>query len=73
MGNRMCHRLKRQYFRIILTQEQGWFDANNAFERVSFTSNANYLVFRIQLWKDRTPSNSELKDQLVLGFDVTAN
>ena len=32
MGNRMCHRLKRQYFRIILTQEQGWFDANNAFE-----------------------------------------
>ena len=48
-------------------------DANNAFERVSFTSNANYLVFRIQLWKDRTPSNSELKDQLVLGFDVTAN
>ena len=28
MGNRMCHRLKRQYFRAILMQEQGWFDAN---------------------------------------------
>ena len=32
MGSRMCHRLKRQYFRVILSQEQGWFDANNAFE-----------------------------------------
>ena len=28
----MCHRLKRQYFTVILSQEQGWFDANNAFE-----------------------------------------
>ena len=32
IGSRMCHRLKRQYFTIILSQEQGWFDANNAFE-----------------------------------------
>ena len=32
MGNRMCHRLKRQYFQIILQQEQGWFDANNPYE-----------------------------------------
>ena len=32
MGNRMCHRLKRQYFHIILQQEQGWFDANNPYE-----------------------------------------
>ena len=28
----MCHRLKRQYFKVILSQEQGWFDANNPFE-----------------------------------------
>ena len=28
----MCHRLKRNYFTVILSQEQGWFDANNAFE-----------------------------------------
>ena len=32
MGSRMCHRLKRNYFTVILNQEQGWFDANNAFE-----------------------------------------
>ena len=32
MGNRMCHRLKREYFRTILMQEQGWFDANNPYE-----------------------------------------
>ena len=31
-GSRMCHRLKRQYFKVILSQEQGWFDANNPFE-----------------------------------------
>ena len=30
--SRMCHRLKRNYFTVILSQEQGWFDANNAFE-----------------------------------------
>ena len=32
VGSRMCHRLKRNYFTVILSQEQGWFDANNAFE-----------------------------------------
>ena len=32
IGSRMCHRLKRNYFTVILSQEQGWFDANNAFE-----------------------------------------
>ena len=31
-GSRMCHKLKRNYFTVILSQEQGWFDANNAFE-----------------------------------------
>ncbi len=32
VGSRMCHRLKENYFRVILSQEQGWFDANNPFE-----------------------------------------
>ena len=32
LGSRMCHRFKRQYFKVILSQEQGWFDMNNAFE-----------------------------------------
>ena len=32
VGSRLCHRLKRNYFTVLLNQEQGWFDANNAFE-----------------------------------------
>ena len=32
IGSKMCHSLKRRYFTVILSQEQGWFDANNAFE-----------------------------------------
>ena len=32
MGSRMCHKLKRLYFKVILSQEQGWFDENNPFE-----------------------------------------
>ena len=32
VGLRMCHQLKRNYFTAILSQEQGWFDAHNAFE-----------------------------------------
>ena len=29
---RQIHNLKENYFRVILKQEQGWFDQNNAFE-----------------------------------------
>ena len=32
VGSRMVHRMKQNYFTIILAQEQGWFDAHNAFE-----------------------------------------
>ena len=32
MGSRMCHKLKRLCFKVMLSQEQGWFDANNPFE-----------------------------------------
>ena len=31
-GLRQIHYMKEKYFALILTQEQGWFDANNAFE-----------------------------------------
>ena len=31
-GMRMIHKIKEDYFKIILKQEQGWFDKNNAFE-----------------------------------------
>ena len=32
VGMRQMHHLKEKYFSIILRQEQGWFDSNNAFE-----------------------------------------
>lgn len=32
LGQRDIHHLKYKYFTVILGQEQGWFDANNAFE-----------------------------------------
>ena len=31
-GMRQMHHLKEKYFSVILRQEQGWFDANNAYE-----------------------------------------
>ena len=32
IGNRCTYNLKKKYFTVILSQEQGWFDSNNAFE-----------------------------------------
>ena len=32
LGERCIHQMKRNYFATILSQEQGWFDAHNAFE-----------------------------------------
>ena len=32
VGERCIHQLKRNYFKTILSQEQGWFDSHNAFE-----------------------------------------
>ena len=32
IGNRCVYNLKKKYFTVILSQEQGWFDSNNAFE-----------------------------------------
>ena len=32
VGQRCVHHMKRNYFEVILSQEQGWFDAHNAFE-----------------------------------------
>ncbi len=42
----------------------------NAFEYVSFSSNAEYLLFRIRLYKDAY--GSENRGQMVLGFDLAA-
>ena len=32
ISNRAVYNLKKRYFTMILSQEQGWFDSNNAFE-----------------------------------------
>ena len=32
IGNRCVYNMKKKYFTVILSQEQGWFDSNNAFE-----------------------------------------
>ena len=32
IGNRCVYNLKKKFFTLILSQEQGWFDSNNAFE-----------------------------------------
>ena len=45
--------------------------STNAFEKVSFTSNAEYLLFRIKLFSDE--ANSENNGQIVLGFDLAAS
>ena len=43
----------------------------NAFEKISFTSSAPYLLFRIRLTSEE--QLSENKDQAVLGFDLAAS
>ena len=43
---------------------------NNSFEKVSFTSSAPYLLFRIQLFGEN--NGTENKDQVVLGFDLAS-
>ena len=40
----------------------------NAFEKISFSTNFPYVVFRILLYGEE--ANSENKDQVVLGFDL---
>ena len=32
IGSRCSYNMKKKYFSVILAQEQGWFDSNNAFE-----------------------------------------
>ena len=48
----------------------GRFSTNNPFEKVSFTSNAKYLLFRIKIYRD--DERSENHGQLVLGFDLAS-
>ena len=50
VGMRQMHHLKEKYFSLILRQEQGWFDANNAFEfRQKFKHNLNKLLLVLEI------------------------
>ena len=48
-------------------------DGDNSFEVKEFTTYANYITFRILLWDDYTPSDSEYRGNIALGFDVASN
>ncbi len=46
-------------------------DSFNSYERMSFMTNANYLVFVVLLWGENQDSDN--KGQIVMGFDVTSS
>ena len=49
---------------------EGHFSTNNPYEKISFTSSAQYLLFRIKIYRD--DERSDNKGQLVLGFDLAS-
>ena len=50
-STRVLYNFKRKYFRIILSQELGWFDSTNAFEFASkIQSQVEYIEFGIGEW-----------------------
>ena len=49
VGKRQMHHLKQKYFAVILRQEQGWFDANNAYEFCTkYKPNLNKLLLELE-------------------------
>ena len=63
---RQIHWLKINYFRIILNQEQGWFDANNTFE---FATKVQAQLEQIELGL----GNLLNKSLLLLDFKIIQN
>ena len=65
---RQVHWLKNNYFRIILNQEQGWFDENNAFE---FATKVQAQLEQIELGLgDRLGQFIMMLTELIAGFVV---
>ena len=65
---RQIRRLKTNYFRIILNQEQGWFDENNAFE---FATKVQAQLEQIELGLgDRLGQFIMMFVELIAGFVV---
>ena len=63
---KQLHWLKNNYFRIILKQEQGWFDDNNAFE---FATKVQAQLEQIELGLgDRLGQFIMMLTELIVGF-----
>ena len=67
-GLRQIHRMKEKYFALILSQEQGWFDANNAFE---FSTKVQAQLEQIELGLgDKFGTIVQMVAQLVAGLTI---
>ena len=68
VGMRQMHHLKEKYFAVILRQEQGWFDANNAYE---FSTKVQAQFEQIQLGLgDKFGILLQAISQVIVGFII---
>ena len=68
VGQRQIQHLKEKYFKLILTQEQGWFDSNNAFE---FSTKVQAQLEQIELGMgDKFGLLLQMVSQLFSGLTV---
>ena len=62
------HKLKEKYFATILKQEQGWFDANNAFE---FATKVQAQIEQVELGVgERFGQILQMISQLISGLVI---
>ena len=67
-GLRQMHKLKEKYFATILKQEQGWFDANNAFE---FATKVQAQIEQVELGVgERFGQILQMISQLISGLVI---
>ena len=65
---KQIHWMKINYFRLILNQEQGWFDQNNAFE---FATNVQAQLETIEMGiGDRIGQFIEMLTEVIAGFVI---
>ena len=65
---RQLHWLKNNYFKLILTQEQGWFDENNSFE---FATKVQAQLEQIELGLgDRLGQCVMMSTEIISGFVI---
>ena len=67
-GLRQIYHLKEKYFLTILKQEQGWFDANNAFE---FATKVQAQLEQIELGLgDKFAQILQMVSQMIAGLII---